>query len=408
MQTSARFQAVLELISTIFGGEVPADNVINEYMRARKFIGSKDRRFITETVWKIIRNRMKLEFDARSGEYRKLVMTFIKQNCAENVSEIFTGAQYAPAALTDDERVWLEQENEEVYPDYVEAECPQWLYEKINDMALLKSLNNPASADFRINVKSREAVIDGLAKEGITVFPTPYSPIGLRSEERVSLGNCMAYQNGEIEVQDEASQLAAILCDVKPEHKVIDYCCGAGGKSLAIAYLLANKGHILAHDISAKRLVAIKPRLQRLGIKNIELLDLVATSDKDFDRFIIDAPCSGTGTWRRSPDAKFRLTPKTIDKLNKAQLEILETAYEKVKIGGRIIYITCSTLTDENEAVIHKFMAEKNNLALVSIKEIWQQKIGAPYPCKSEKFLRLSPLTTGTDGFFMCVIEKTA
>lgn len=408
MQTSARFQAVLELISTIFGGEAPADNVINEYMRARKFIGSKDRRFITETVWKIIRNRMKLEFDARSGEYRKLVMTFIKQNCAENVSEIFTGAQYAPAALTDDERVWLEQENEEVYPDYVEAECPEWLYEKINDMALLKSLNNPAAADFRINVKSREAVIDGLAKEGITVFPTPYSPIGLRSEERVSLGNCMAYQNGEIEVQDEASQLAAILCDVKPEHKVIDYCCGAGGKSLAIAYLLANKGRILAHDISAKRLEAIKPRLQRLGIKNIELLDLVATSDKDFDRFIIDAPCSGTGTWRRSPDAKFRLTPKTIDKLNKAQLEILETAYEKVKIGGRIIYITCSILTDENEAVIHKFMAEKNNLALVNIKEIWQHKIGAPYPCKSEKFLRLSPLTTGTDGFFMCVIEKTA
>lgn len=406
MQTAARYQAILELISTIFNGEIPADNVINDYMRARKFIGSKDRRFITEAVWNIIRNRMKLEFDAGSSEFRKILITYIRDHTTDNAEEIFSGAQYAPAAMSAEEKEWLKHKNEEVYPDFVEAECPKWLFDKIKDMALLKSLNNPAAADFRINVKNREAVISGMATEGYEVIPTPYSPIGLRSNDRISLGNCMAYQNGEIEVQDEASQIAAIMCDVKPEHKVIDYCCGAGGKSLAIGYLLGNKGHILAHDISAKRLEAIKPRMQRLGIKNIELTDIVADSDRGFDRFIIDAPCSGTGIWRRSPDAKFRLMPKTIEKLNQIQIEILEKAYGKVKSGGRIVYITCSILRDENEAIIEAFMKGKEDLKPVNLKELWHKKLGPTYPCQSETFLRMSPLSTGTDGFFMAILEK--
>ena len=239
------------------------------------------------------------------------------------------------------------------------------------------------------------------------VEPTPYSPIGLRSRDRISLGNCMAYQNGEIDVQDEASQLAAILCDVRPEHKVIDYCCGAGGKSLTIAYLLGNQGHILAHDVSAKRLEAIKPRMQRLGIKNIELTDLVADSDRNFDRFVIDAPCSGTGIWRRSPDAKFRLTPAMLSSLNSAQREILETAYPKVKSGGRIIYITCSVLRDEDEDIIEAFLRDKPDMKQLDVKELWEKKIGCPYPCRDEHYLRLSPAATGTDGFFFTVLVKS-
>lgn len=406
MQTGARYQAVLDLIEAVWNSDIPADNLINDYMRARKYIGSKDRRFIAETVWNIIRNRMKLSFDAGVDEPRKIVLLYLKHYTSDNPEDIFGSGQYAPSALTDDEKKLLSAENEEPYPDYVEAECPQWLFAKIKDMALLKSLNKPAAADFRINVKNREAVIDGLKKEGYAMVSTLYSPIGLRSEDRISLGNCMAYQNGEIEVQDEASQLAAILCDVRPVHKVIDYCCGAGGKSLAIAYLLNNQGHILAHDISAKRLEAIKPRMQRLGIRNIELTDLVADSDCDFDRFIIDAPCSGTGVWRRSPDAKFRLTPEAVQKLNYAQKEILETAYPKVKSGGWIVYITCSVLREENEDIVAAFLKNKPDMEQVNLREVWERKIDRPYPCRDDLHLRLSPLATGTDGFFLTILRK--
>lgn len=405
MQNGARYQAVLELISTIFKDEKPADGIIDAYLKARKYIGSKDRRFIADTVWNIIRNRMKLEFDSGSKEYRKILMTYLKSK-GENFEEIFDGGQYSPAVLSEDEKAWLKIDNEEAYPSYVEAETPEWIYKKIQNLNLLKSLNTPASADFRINVKNRETVIDKLKAEGFSVYPTPYSPFGIRSDERISLGNCIAYKEGEIEVQDEASQIAAILCDVKPEYKIIDYCCGAGGKSLAMAYLLGNKGHIYAHDIEKKRLMAIKPRMERLRIKNIELIDFLATSDRDFDRFVVDAPCSGTGTWRRSPDAKFRLNQNMVDKLNKIQIDLLFKAYEKTKIGGRIIYITCSILNEENEEIIAAFMQNNPNVRLLNIKELWESKIETPYPYHSEKYLRMSPLTTGTDGFFICVLEK--
>lgn len=402
MQNGARYQAVLELITEIFKGENPADGIINDYLRARKYIGSKDRRFISESVWNIIRNRMKLEFEAQSKEPRKILLVWAK----DKLDEVFDNSQYGLSAMSEEEKEWLAGLSEEAYPDYVEAEVPEWLFAKVRDMELLKALNRPAEADFRINFKSREEVIAKMAGEGYSVVPTPYSPLGLRSASRISLGNCIAYQEGEIEVQDEASQLAAILCDVKPEHKVIDYCCGAGGKSLAIAHLLKNQGHILAHDISAKRLEALKPRMQRLGVKNIELSEIIATSDRDYDRFILDAPCSGTGTWRRSPDAKFRLSEKWLKKLNDTQLELLQTAYEKTKVGGRVIYITCSILRDENETIIERLMDINHNLKPVNLRQIWESKLDVPYPGKSDKYLRLSPLSTGTDGFFMCVLEK--
>ena len=405
MQQGARYQAILELISEIFKDIKPADGIIDAYLKTRKYIGSKDRRFIIDTVWTIIRNRMKLEFDARSKECRKVLLTYLKQK-GENIDDLFNGNQYCPEVLTKEEKLWLDEDNEEVYPPYVEAETPEWLYQKIQDVHLLKSLNEPASADFRINIKNRDVVLQNLAQEGYDFAKTPYSPIGVRSHDRISLGNCMAYQSGEIDVQDEASQLAAILCDVQPEHKTIDYCCGAGGKSLTISFINGGQGVVLAHDISQKRLEAIKPRMQRLGIKNIEFTDFLADNDSDFDRFIVDAPCSGTGTWRRSPDAKFRLTQKKLAELVKTQKEILDIAYAKTKRKGRIVYMTCSILTDEDEQVVQSFLQKYDDVSLVSIKDLWNNKIGLPYPGRRDDMLKLSPLTSGTDGFFICVMEK--
>lgn len=403
MQQAARYNAVLELIGEIFKDKSPADGIINNYLRERKYIGSGDRRFITETVWKIIRHRRRLEFEAGSKEARKILLVFLKD---EDLDLIFGAGEYAPPALSKEEKIWMKNLKEEVYPVDVESECPEWLFAKIKDVALLKSLNEPASADLRVNAGSREQVLQDLRREGLFFAPTPYSPIGIRSSERVNLNNCIAYKEGVVEVQDEASQLAAILCDVKPEHKVIDYCAGAGGKSLAIASLLNGKGKIEAHDIDWHRLEQIKPRLERLNIKNV--VPVRELSGKDYDRFIIDAPCSGTGTWRRSPDAKFRLTPEKLNELTKIQSQLLEFALENTKVGGRIVYITCSILPDEDENIVSAFAQRHKNVRYVDLKQLWQQKIDAPYPAKNTEFLRFSPLLTNTDGFFLAIFEKMA
>lgn len=402
MQTGARYQACLELIGEIFKDEKPADGVINEYMRSRKYIGSKDRKFISDLVWHLIRNRRKLEFDGRSQEPRRILLWAVR----DKLPEVFDGSQHGLSPLTKEEEEWLKEENEQPYPPAVEAECPDWLFAKIKDIEFCKALNQPATPDFRAHNHVRDEVIKRLAQEGIDVRKTPYSPLGFRSSERISIGNCAAYQEGWFEVQDEASQLAAILCDAKESEKIIDYCCGAGGKSLAILALLENRGKILAYDINAKRLEAIKPRLQRLGGKNIELTDIIADSDKDFDLFILDAPCSGTGTWRRAPDAKFRLKEDKLATLKHTQANLLEVAAAKTKTGGRIAYFTCSVLKEEDEDIINNFLAKHPEFALMDLEKLWAQKIEQPYPHNNPYMLRLSPQTTNTDGFFIAILKK--
>ena len=401
MQKGAQYQAVLELISEIFKDKEPADNIINAYLRERKYIGSKDRRFITETVWNIVRHRRRLTFDAQSSDPRRILLYFLRN---EDFDLLCGDSAYSLAPLSKEEKSWLAKENEESYPPAVETETPDWLFDKIKDFALLKALNEPAGADLRINKATREVMLQKLRAEGLFFSPTPYSPIGIRSSERVNLHNCIAYQEGEVEVQDEASQIAAILADVHPNHKTIDYCCGAGGKSLTIAFLNGNQGQIEAHDINWGRLEAIKDRAERLKINNIHIVKEL--KDKDYTRFIVDAPCSGSGTWRRAPDAKFRLTPQQVADLNKTQSDILETAYEHTRQGGRIVYFTCSILPEENENIIEAFKKRHPDLHSVNLKTLWEQKLNGHYPVKDEYYLHLNPLISGTDGFFVSILEK--
>lgn len=404
MKTGARYQAILELLVDIFKDKKPADNIINDYIRNRKYIGSKDRKFICEQTWDIIRNRLKLEFDSGSKDARMILLWKIK----DNLAEVFDNSTYGLSPLSENEQQLLHQNNDTPYPNYVEAECPEWLFNQISDIEFCKALNTPAEADFRVHGHNRNEVIKRLKEEGINTYPTPFSPYGFRSELRFNVNNSATYRDGWFEVQDEASQIAAILCDTRTEHKIIDYCCGAGGKSLAISSILNNQGKILAHDISSQRLEAIKPRLSRLNVKNIELTDIIATSDTDFDRFIIDAPCSGSGTWRRSPDAKYRITPQILKNLNQTQSELLELAAPKTKIGGRIIYITCSVLSAENEERIANFLQNHTEFSLLDISQLWQQKIGTPYPHSNSYMLRMSPFTTNTDGFFIAILQKNS
>lgn len=402
MQISAKYQAVYEILSQIMKDQYPADNIIKEYVRNHKYIGSKDRKFITSTVWNIIRHRSRLSFDCHSEDPRLILLTYLKD---EDFDIVADGSPYGLSPLSKEEKNKLKNLDQTCYPDYVEKECPQWLYEKINNPALVESLNNIASADIRSNFVHRQDVKEKLKKEGLFFSYTPYSPFGLRSEERINLQNCIAYQNGEIEVQDESCQIAGILCDIRPEHKIIDYCCGAGGKSLLLGAILNNKGRIYAHDKNPKRMENLKPRMDRLGVKNIEVVEKITASDH-YDRFIVDAPCSGSGTWRRSPDAKYRLTINQLNTIKKAQTEILEIASQHLTDQGRIIYMTCSVLPEENEEQIASFLLKNPDFETVDMQQLWERKLEIPYPSVENRYLKLSPLTTNTDGFFICVLQR--
>lgn len=404
MQISAKYRAVLDIMEKVWQDSEPADNIIKKYLRDRKYIGSKDRKFIVNTVWDVIRHRSRLEFDCGCCEPRMLLLAYIRGK-DEDTDIAADGSEYGLAPLTKEEKDKLEHLNPEVYPDYIEKECPKWLYDKIGSSALAEALNTTAPADIRVNMCSRDEMKVKLQKEGLFFAPTPYSPYGLRSEERVNLQNCIAMQNGEIEVQDEASQLGTILCDVRPDLKIIDYCCGGGGKSLFMGALLNNSGQIIAHDKNPSRMKGLPKRAERLKIKNIKIVSGITPQDK-FDRFVADAPCSGSGTWRRSPDAKYRLTPKQLEAIGKAQREILETAAAHLTDAGRIVYMTCSVLPEENEERITEFLQKHPDFITLNMAKLWERKLEMPYPFNEERWLKCSPLTTHTDGFFVCVLQR--
>lgn len=404
MKTAARFKAAEELIDAVFADREPADGIINAYFRERRYIGGSDRRFIADAVWDIIRHRRRLEFVAESGEARKILLCRCRER-GDNLEEIFTGGEYAPAKLSAEEKQWLATRADRPYPPAVECECPDRLFAEINDASLLKSLNMPAPADFRAARGGREEVLAKMKAEGFDVRPTPFSPYGIRADGRINLNNCMVWQEGLIEVQDEASQLAALMCDVRPADTIIDYCCGAGGKTLALAALLAGSGLVEAHDVNPERTAPLKPRAARLGLNNIRLVAAPRPGGV-YTRFVIDAPCSGSGTWRRAPDAKFRLTSERVDELSRIQAEILEKAYGLTAAGGRIIYITCSVLRRENEDVVEAFLARRKDMTVVDMPALWRQKTGCPWICPGSRYLKLNPLISNTDGFFVAVLEK--
>ena len=268
MKEASRIQAIIEVLDEVIKDTIPADVIIDKYFKERRYIGAKDRRFIADNVWNIIRNRMKYT-DLLNGNATARLL------CACHFDDmdlelLFNGEQYAPASLDYRERnILVGVHKYDGHDDYIECECPMWIFDMINNEKLVMSLNAPAPVDVRANLTSRDLAKKRLKKEGLFFSPTPYSPIGLRSCDRINLNNCMTYQDGEIEIMDEASQIIALLCQAKSHHKIIDYCAGAGGKSLCIGAELHNEGVIWAHDINKERLSRIKKRAERLDITNI-------------------------------------------------------------------------------------------------------------------------------------------
>ena len=340
------------------------------------------------------------------------------------IASAFSGGRFAPAPLTQTELATLRRLEGHTLehrgmPDAVRLEIPNWLLPRLAEHfgpaceAELQALLQSAPLDLRVNLlkTTRDAALAALAAEGLDVVPTRLSPWGLRIASRRPVTGGPAFQSGLIEIQDEGSQLVAALLGARPGQRVCDYCAGAGGKTLALAMTMNNRGVLFACDTSPARLENATRRLRRAGVSNTER-HLLQPGDKwpkrngeKFDRVLVDAPCTGTDTWRRNPDARQRLTESDLAELIARQSAILDAAAPLVRKRGRMVYATCALLREENETQVMHFLARHPGFTLVPLARAWPFD-GAP-PCAGD-FLALTPARHGTDGFFAAVLERTA
>lgn len=434
MTPSARIAAAAELWEKIWSAGVPMDTICGDYFRVRRYIGSSDRAAVAARVYDMMRTY------ARAGWWLKKVgaedtprtraladLTLREGLPRPHVNDLFSGAGHAPQPLDDAESRVLDAlhghtlEHPDM-PEDVRAECPPEAYAQLKALfgpafaAEMGAMLAPASLDIRVNtIKSkRDDVLAGLKKHGIETTKTPYSPVGLRAAERVHLAATKLLQNGVIEIQDEGSQLIALLCAAKPGMQVLDACAGGGGKTLAIAAEMAGKGRIVAMDNNTSRLARGKPRYVRAGIHNVEARSLedeqhlkwLRRQKGTFDVVLVDAPCTSTGTWRRNPDLRWRRHGPDAAEILSAQTQILTRFAKCVKPGGKLVYATCSLMREENEDQVARFLAAHPDFEAMPIAAAWADaNLPAPCPVTGDA-MRLSPSVSGTDGFFAAVLKR--
>jgi 16S rRNA (cytosine967-C5)-methyltransferase len=425
---AARIAAAIDLLEVIEGApKRPADAVANDFFRSRRYIGSGDRRAVSDRVWIVLRARRRLGWwlgEARQSPRLLVAASLLLEGWAKaGVAQTFSGGQFAPMPLSGAENAALTRIaghtlNHPTMPDAVRLEIPDWLLPRLTARfgsalaAEMAALSEPASLDMRVNLLKgdRDQARAALAAEGWEAEPTKISPWGLRIDGRRPVTSGPAFQSGLIEIQDEGSQLVAAMVGARPGLRVVDWCAGAGGKTLALAGAMENRGQIVACDVSAPRLDGAVKRLRRAGVHNVER-HLVEAGDKwlkrragTFDRVLVDAPCTGTGTWRRNPDARLRLKENDLAELLPKQAGILDVAQSLVRKGGRLVYATCSLLEEENEAQVSGFLLRHSAFSVVPLAQAWP--LDQPPPNAGD-FLSLTPARHGTDGFFTAVMERT-
>ncbi|WP_399677534.1 RsmB/NOP family class I SAM-dependent RNA methyltransferase [Xenophilus sp.] len=424
MHPRALLDACAQLVAQVMAFDHPADAVVSRYFREHRQLGPRERATLTETVYAVLRRRRLFEHLARSGsgprERRLAILGF-------------PGArEFLRGALTEPEARWLEA-CDAVPPDALSAphrhNLPDWLADALQAQvgddfpALAEALLQPAPLDLRVNLLAakRAAVREELAAAGLQAGETPYSPWGLRLAGKPAIQKLDAYTRGAVEVQDEGSQLLALLTDARRGEMVVDFCAGAGGKTLALGAAMRNTGRLYAFDTSAHRLDALKPRLARSGLANVHPAALAHERDErvgrlagKIDRVLVDAPCSGLGTLRRNPDLKWRQTPEAVRELALRQAAILAGAARLVKPGGRLVYATCSLLREENEAIAEAFGAAHGDFAPLPAGQVLAQlkvREAASLAAGGEGgalYLRLWPHRHGTDGFFAAIWNRRA
>ncbi len=433
MTPASRLQAAIDAIGEVLGADRPADATIAAYFRGRRYIGAKDRKAIAHQVWRILRTRAKLTWALSADHATPRLLVLGDLIAAENktvngTAAHFSGEKYEPEPLSAYERkiaARVEAVDFTKAPREVQFELPEWLLAKF-DKAFgaeadkeLAALGQEAPLDLRANVLkiNRDDLIAKLTAEELSPQPTPRAPDGVRLDSRINLGTHAGFRDGLFEVQDEASQLCAVLVAAAPGMAVLDLCAGAGGKTLAIAATMQNKGRLVACDVSVPRLERSKLRLRRAGVNNTTLR-ILEENDKwmrrqagMFDRVLVDAPCSGTGAWRRNPDARWRLATSNLVNLKATQDGVLDQAAPLVKPGGRLIYATCSLLPEENSERIAQFLARNDAFRVLPVADVWRAQLsplGSGEAPTSEDFLTLTPARHGTDGFFVAILERKA
>ena len=434
MTPAARIQAAIELLSEIEATPRPADAVASLYFKNRRFIGSKDRQGVAGLVYSVLRHWARLHWwlDKAGHEKQDARALLIAETMlaggrrSEATLALFEGVKFGPAPLSEAERKLIRALDSHTLDtpqqgEAVRGEVPDWaaaaLRATLGDrfQAEMAAMLEEAPLDLRVNPLkgTREAVRRVLAEAGVEAQPTPLSPFGLRVKGRAPVATLQPFRDGLFEIQDEGSQLVALLADARPGMQVVDFCAGAGGKTLAIAAMMANKGRVVAADVLEKRLDRAKLRFRRAGLHNIETRGLSTARDPwvkrhkgKFDRVLVDAPCTGTGTWRRNPDSRWRPLGPGLAELLPLQVEILDSAARLVKPGGRLVYATCSMLRDENEAQVERFLVNRPGWRLVPVPEAWPEALGNPPVL--DPMLRLTPARNDTDGFFAAVLERVA
>lgn len=402
-------------LADVLNNPGPADAKLGRFFKQNRELGVKDRAWIAEAIYGVLRRKSFLAYVSDGEDPRKLLLAWLLRVQGTSLREL-------DESLNKQQREWahdIKAKPADSIGKAMQADVPEWLWERLaaqygepDALTIARSLQQPAALDLRVNIikASREEVAQKLEGERTAFELTPYSPHGIRMPQKMNISRHPFFLDGKFEVQDEGSQLLAQLVAPKRGEMVADFCAGAGGKSLAMGALMRNTGRIYAFDVSEKRLQNLGARLKRSGLSNLHSQLISGENDArlkrlngKFDRVLVDAPCSGLGTLRRNPDLKWRQTPQDIAELTAKQSSILNRAARLVKGGGRLIYATCSLLQEENEQIAEKFLAEHPDFAQVNADEVLgQQQIAL----NTGKYLKLFPHLHQTDGFFAAVFER--
>jgi 16S rRNA (cytosine967-C5)-methyltransferase len=433
MTPGARVAATIELLDDIVShADRPADAIANAFFRLRRFIGGGDRRAVSERMWGILRRwgqlwwwleRTRHPALADGVSARAIVaadLLLIEGLSIETLQAMFDGGRYRPAPIDESElRALRQMEGHSLshpeQPDWVRLNVQEWLVPHLQEAygeawgREIAALEAPPAVDLRVNrlKATPDEARAALKREGIETEPMRFAADGLRLKRRLSVVAGEAFHNGLIEIQDEGSQLVAALVDARPGMQVADYCAGAGGKTLAIAAGMNNKGRVVAMDVLETRLDRSAQRLRRAGAHNVERRSIADNAKwlkrqkAAFDRVLVDVPCTGTGTWRRNPDGRWTLAPEDLAELVPKQAGILDAAARLVKPGGGLVYATCSVLPAEDERQIEAFVARHPEFSVVPVVDV-----GMAPETASGPYLRLSPLRHGTDGFFAAALVR--
>ena len=413
------------MLTNILEFNSPADAKLSEFFRNNRDLGTKERAFVAESVYGVLRRLRFLSTVTANQEgdpddARKLILAWLLRVEGKSIREL-------ESILNEQQTEWaqaIKAKSTENLPLAVQADVRDWLWTKLvaqygeaEALTICRSMFEQASLDLRVNTikGNREDVLKKMLAENTNnqdvIAITPHSPIGIRMPNRLGINRHVLFTEGKIEVQDEGSQLLSYLVAPKRGQMIADFCAGAGGKTLAIGALMKNTGRLYAFDISEKRLHNLGQRLKRSGLSNLHAQLITGENDQKlkrlngkFDRVLVDAPCSGLGTLRRNPDLKWRFEAEDIAELNIKQTNILARAAKLVKTGGRLIYATCSLLQDENEAIAEAFLNANADFVLVPASEVLAQQ---QIKIDTGKYLKLLPHLHGTDGFFAAVFEKT-